>query len=397
MISRARFVAGATGALTLGGIGAAGAQILQFPTPLGAPQMGPALNFAVACPLSGEQREFGEQLVDGVRQAVYDANQTKAPNDPIFNVRTFDDQGSLAAAASQAQFIINDPTLVAVVGHLGGKITDVMVPRYGGAVIPLIVPASTYDPITAHGYRTVFRLPTKDSTEGQLYAQYLDLHKRPQKIVLFASDGQYGPDVAAAFARQADVDKVALVRIDVSATKPDYRAAAARGLAEQPDFVFFAGSVKDLGGVLDLMRSGGYTGAMGASQGFFDPATISRYGKAADGLVVSSSSPPLNLAPAAFVPKNNFQQQYGTPMTPLAAFGYASAWIIITVVRRTGANNRLSIAQALNAGTPFDTLVGSFTFGVTGDPLDPQLYFYTVKSSDWAFSNAAKPTAFLLR
>jgi branched-chain amino acid transport system substrate-binding protein len=395
--TRRRFAGAAASALVAGAAAPAPAQIFQLPPPLGSQVTGPALNFAVAVPLSGEQRAFGEQVVDGARQAVYDANQTKAPNDPLFNVRTYDDQGSLAGAGSQAQFIINDPTLVAVIGHLGSRITDIVVPRYGGALVPQIVPASTYDPITAHGYRTVFRLPTKDSSEGSLFAQYLDLHSRPNKIVVFASDGDYGPDVAQAFVQQATADKVPVTRINVSTAKPDYRDATTRALAEQPDFLFFAGLVKDLGGVLDLMRVSGYTGAMGASQGFFDGTTISRYGKGVEGLIVSTSSPPLNLAPAAFVPRSNFEQQYGVSMTPLAAFGYAAAQIIITLVRRTGANNRLTFARALNAPLPLDTVVGSFSFGVTGDPLNPQLYFYTVKAAKWEYAYAVHPTAFLLR
>jgi len=394
--TRGRFIAGAAGALALGAPHSAEAQILQFPTPLGQQPTVPSLSFGVAAPLSGPQRTFGEQLLNGARAAAYDANQSKAPTDPLFNVRFYDDQGSLGVASSQAQFIINDTTVAAVIGHLGGRITDLVVPRYGSSLVPQIVPASTYDPITSHGYRTVFRLPTKDSLEGLMHAQYLDLHNRPNKIVVFASDGDYGPEVAQSFVQQATVDKVAVTRITVSASKPDYRSAATRGLGEQADFVFFAGALKDLGGVLDLMRSGGYAGAIGASQGFFDADTIARYGAEVEGLVVSSSMPPLNFAPTAFVAKNTFEQQYG-PMTPLSAFGYAAAQIIITLVRRTGANNRLSLARALNGPTPLDTVVGPFSFAPSGDPVLPELYFYTVKAGQWTYVSAARPTAFLLK
>lgn len=399
-MKRSRFVAGAASALALGTAQRADAQgIYPLPTPLNQfPQVqtGPPFNFAVAVPLSGDQRPFGIQVVDGVQQAVYDANQTRVPTDPIFTVRTFDDQGSLAGASLQAQFIIDDTTINAVIGHLGGRITDIVVPRYGGALVPQIVPASTYDPITSHGYRTIFRLPTKDSMEGQLYAKTLDKRSNPATVVVFAADGDYGPDVASAFVAQATVDKVLVNRINVSTSKPDYQGAAARGLAAKPDFIFFAGQIRDLGEVLDQLRVAGYSGALGASQGFFDPETISRFGKTVEGLVVSSSMPPLNLVPTAVQARANFQQQYGV-MTPLAAFGYASAQLIINLVRRTGATNRLALARALNSPLPNETIVGSFSFGPTGDPLNPQIYFYTVKAGKWEYSYAANPTAFLLK
>jgi ABC-type branched-subunit amino acid transport system substrate-binding protein len=84
-------------------------------------------------------------------------------------------------------------------------------------------------------------------------------------------------------------------------------------------------------------------------------------------------------------------------MTPVAAFGYAAAQMIVTLVRRTGANNRLALARALNAPGLQDTIVGSFSFAPTGDPLDPEVYFYAVHSAKWDYSHAARPTAFLLK
>jgi branched-chain amino acid transport system substrate-binding protein len=397
--TRARFISGAAGALVLGGE-AAQAQIVPMPTPLNSLpgiQNVPTVSFAVAAPLSGDQKPAGLQLLQGTQQAAYDANLSKAPTDPLFNVRMFDDQGSLAGASLNAQFIINDQTIIGVIGHLGGRITDQVVPRYGGAVVPLIVPASTYDPITSHGYRTVFRLPTKDSVEGQLYALALDQHRKPQKVVVFAQDGDYGPDVAAGFMQQAAADKVSAIRINVPSSKADYRAVATRGLAEQPDFVFFAGLLSNLGPVLDLLNVGGYSGLLGASQGFFDPNTISRYGKAVEGLAVSTSMPPLALAPASYQARNNYESQFG-PMTPVAAFGYAAAQLIILLVRQTGSNNRLALARALNASPGLlATIVGNFSFGPTGDPLNPEIYFYAVTDGKWEYSYAARPTTFLLK
>lgn len=380
-----------------GFLGGVIAQIVPLPAPLGVPTpSGPALNFAVVCPLSGDEAKAGRQLVQGAQQCAYDSNQTRSPTDPLFNVRTFDDQGSVSSAPLQAQFVIDDPTIICVIGHLGGKITDAAVPRYGGSLVPLIVPASTYDPITSHGYRTVFRLPTKDSTEGLLYAQFLDQHNRPQKIVVIAQEGDYGPDVATGFMQQTSADKVRAVRLDVTPGKLEVDSLTSRVHEEEADFVFLAGLVRDLGIILDKLKSAGYTGGLGASQGFFDPVTTSDHAKSAEGLVVSSSMPPLNLVPAAFQAKNNYEQEYG-PMSPVAAFGYAAAQIIVTLVRRTGANNRLLLARALNGPGPLDTIVGSFSWAPNGDQLDPEIYFYKIAKGTWSYSNPAKPTAFLLK
>jgi ABC-type branched-subunit amino acid transport system substrate-binding protein len=106
--------------------------------------------------------------------------------------------------------------------------------------------------------------------------------------------------------------------------------------------------------------------------------------------------PPLNLAPTAFTAKSTYEQQYGA-MTPLAAFGYAAVQIIITIIRQSGANNRLSLGRALNTPIPLNTVVGPFSFAPSGDPALPELYFYTVKDGQWVYLEASRPTAFLLK
>lgn len=387
-MTRAEFLAGSV------------AQIFPLPTPLNQTPVqitGPPFWIGFVAPLSGDQGPAGTQLLNGAQQAVYDSNQLRLANEPLYSLRTFDDRGTIGGANLGAQFAISDPTIVVVIGHLGGVVTDAVVPAYGDAVVPLIVPASSYDPITSHGYRTVFRLPTKDSLEGTLFARDLDQRARPKNVVVITQDGDYGPAVANGFTAQLAADKVQSQVIAITTARPDYRGAVARVQNAGADYVFFAGRVATLGTLLDQLRSGGYSGPFGASQGFFDPQTISAYGKAAEGLTASSSMPPLNLVPAAFTPKANFEQQFSSAMTPLAAFGYAAAQLVVAMVRRAGATNRLTMARALASPSPTPTAVGEFSFGPSGDPADPDLYFYTVRNGAWEYAHPAHSAPFLLR
>jgi len=84
-------------------------------------------------------------------------------------------------------------------------------------------------------------------------------------------------------------------------------------------------------------------------------------------------------------------------MTPLDAFAYASAQIAISGVRRSGSYDRLGVARALSYSTPFDTVVGRLSFGNTGDPNEPNVYYYTVRDGKWAYLRAAHKTDFILK
>jgi branched-chain amino acid transport system substrate-binding protein len=349
----------------------------------------------VVAPFTGDSIRLGEQIGNGVRAAIDDANQLRGPLDKAYVMRTFDDQNLLATGMVNAEFACDDPTVVAVIGHLSGRITEGAMQTYVNNKLTVICPASTYDRLTAHGYGNILRLTTKDSTEGHLAGRYILQTVKPTSAVTLYQDGDYGIDVSAGFLDEMQSSKVKASALVFSWDKPDFPTVVQNTLAAKPDVIFLAGITKDMGPIVPKLRAAGYTGPLYASQGFFDPATAA-LGDSADGLTISSSMPPLTLAPGAFRIKNDFERKYG-PMTPLSAFSYASAQIVIAVVRRTGANDRLAVDRALNTSSVFNTVVGDIAFQNDGDPINPNVYFYTLTGGNWKYKTSAIPTSFIVK
>jgi ABC-type branched-subunit amino acid transport system substrate-binding protein len=151
-----------------------------------------------------------------------------------------------------------------------------------------------------------------------------------------------------------------------------------------------------MGPLLTQLRSGGYKGQLFASQGFFDIAAVDKYKADVDGLIVSTSMPPLQLAPSDYRIQSDFGQRYG-PFTPISAFGYAAAQIALAAIKKAGTADRVAVGRALGFASTFDTVVGTFSFGTTGDPINPNVYFYTIKDGKWAYVQAAHPSSFILK
>lgn len=189
--------------------------------------------------------------------------------------------------------------------------------------------------------------------------------------------------------------KVKTTALSFSWNKPDFPTVVANTMAAKPDVIYLAGITKDMGPVIPKLRAAGYTGPLFASQGFFDPATAA-LGDGVDGLVISSPMPPLALAPGAFRIKNDFERRYGA-MTPLSAFSYAAAQILIAVIRRTGASDRLAVDRSLNSSSAFNTVVGAISFDNAGDPVNPNVYFYTLKGGNWKYTTSAVPSSFIVK
>jgi branched-chain amino acid transport system substrate-binding protein len=371
-------------------LSALGATTVAVDTPFAATS-----TIAVVGPFSGPDRGLGERLAAGARAAVDDANRIRGTLDRIFALRTFDDQNAVASALVNAQFATGDSSVLAVIGHLSSRSTIAALPTYSSAQMPLIVPVSTDDRITSSNYRDVFRLQTKDSTEGSLFARYALDQYRPKSTRVFVQDADYGADVANGFISAMQDRKIPAPFTQFTYQKPDFERVVEEALTVKPDFVFLAGTVGDMGGILKALRATGYTGPIGASQGFFDAQTA-QLGSAANDLVISTSTPFLPMAPSTQRARTDYESRYG-PLGPLSLFGYAAAQIVINVVRRSGATARNAVLSALALGAPIDTIAGSYTFGPLGDALDPQIYFYSVRDGRFSYVRQAHPSAFMLK
>lgn len=387
-VSRKRFLALGAGAAAVAAARPARAQFAPN-------SMARQAVIGVVVPMTGALAAEGTQIINGVRQAVDEANRTVGQLDRSFSMRTFDDENAIATAIMSAQFAGDDPSIVATVGHLTGVVTNATLQQYANSKMPLIVPASSMDAITGHGYRNVFRLPTKDSTEGVLFAHYLAGKVRPKKAVALTQDGDYGYEVARAFAAQASLEKIPADLLVFSNDRPAYDAVAKKIIASGADYVFLAGNTTAMGPVISALKAEGYKGGFGASQGFYNAQTVQAYGEALGDALISTSMPPLERVPAAFDYLTNLRARYGE-VTPLSAFGFAAAQLAIGVVKRTGAIDRLSILRELGGGSSYDTIVGTFGFALSGDPIDPNLYFYSVAGSKFKFSGAAHSSSFLV-
>jgi branched-chain amino acid transport system substrate-binding protein len=335
------------------------------------------------------------RLSAGVQACIQYNNELAGSLQRTYAMRPFDDQNTPANALIQSSFATGDSTVVAVVGHLSSDATLQGIQNYGPAQVPLIVPLSTDDRVTATRYRNVFRLPTKDSFEGQLFARTVIAQYKPKLSYVFVQDADYGADVANGFLATMKAQNSAAQYQQFSYDHPDFGAVVDKALVAQPDYVFLAGVVGDMGPIVGMLRTKGYTGPIGASQGFFDGASM-KLGPASDGMMVSTSMPYLPFAPATVRWVQDFQQHWGQ-MDAFAAFGYAATQIIISAVTRTNSTNRAVLVQAIAQGVPMDTMTGTYSFTPFGDPLQPQIYYYTLKDGKFTYLKQAHPSTFMLK
>ncbi len=393
-MKRMRFIAAAAAAAA--GAGArAGAQVIPIQPIQPQQQYLPQLTIAVNVTLTGSLQKYGQEVVKGVQSAVDETNRFNAPISHVWGMRALDDRNDPGVAASNVNVAAADFSVIGMVGNLTAAMTLAALSRYANQGLAVVVPTVTADAVTKRGFHNVYRLPAKDSSAGRLFAGTALEGKRGVTAIAVAFDGDYGYDVARGFVDQARADGHPAEMLLFPLDKTDPAAAARTVLDRSPGFVFLAGKTAELGPIAQTLRLARYTGDFGASDGFFNLDTITNLAATMPGAYVASPMPPLDKVPSAIALVTDFQREV-SQITAFSAFGYAAAQLIIAAAQRANATSKFGLLHSLQSGGTFTTLVGQFAFNISGDPLIPNIYLYTVTKDGFKYARPAIHTGFVL-
>jgi len=353
------------------------------------------ITISLVAPLSGDERQLGIDLSNGVNLAVDETNESRSLTDFGWKVQTFDDQADPGIALQEAQFALVDPTVGFVIGHVGAEETAFALQTYHEQAVPVIVPTQPYYALTQHGYNNVFRLCPTDVDEGTEAAKYAEKTLKAKKVSVVYVKDQFGVDSALGFQNYAASGKstktdAAGVDVDMKSDKD----IIAQVKTYAPDLIYFSGPGTKLQKVLTDIRAAGITAPAIANDGFYDAATIKAAGTAADGMLVTSCVPPLDLMPTAQPFARHYQARYGQP-SAYSLFGYVAAQIAIAAAKQIHTADHLQIDRQLSVGT-FETVIGQFSFQRGGDVFQPDVYFYKASDGQLKYSSASVPNPLII-
>jgi branched-chain amino acid transport system substrate-binding protein len=390
-VKRRSFIAAASAAVAGSAAVTARAQVVPIP---GQQQFLPQLTIAVNVTLSGSLQKYGQEVVKGVQAAVDEQNRFNAPISHVWGTRPLDDRNDPGVAASNANVAAADFTVIGMIGNLTAPMTLAALSRYANVGFAVIVPTVTADAVTKRGFFNVYRLPAKDSSSGRLFANAALEGKRGVVAIAVAFDGDYGYEVASGFVQQAKTNRNPADILLFPLNKTDPAQAARTVLDRSPGYVFLAGKTAELGPVAAALKVAGYTGEFGAADGFYNSDTIATYAKTLAGAYVASPMPPIERIPSAVQLVTDFEREV-SQITTQSAFGCAAAQLMIAAAQRGNANSRSSLLRSLQSGGTFTTLVGPFAFNISGDPLIPNIYLYTIGTDGFKFARPAVRTGFV--
>ncbi|MEH2105513.1 ABC transporter substrate-binding protein [Nostoc sp.] len=145
-------------------------------------EKGNSLTLAVVVPADNSQNAT-QEILRGVAQAQNQFNANGGSNGRLLEIAIANDSNNPNKAKQVAQQLVNDKSVLGVIGHDSSEATQAALPIYKQAGVPIPIISSTSTANSLNG-RNFFRTIPSDAASGEKLAQYAQ-NSALDKVVIF--------------------------------------------------------------------------------------------------------------------------------------------------------------------------------------------------------------------
>jgi branched-chain amino acid transport system substrate-binding protein len=363
---------------------------------------GGTIKIASHSPLSGPQSVLGTAIGNGTKLAI--DQLSKNITDMGFKVEyvPFDDQATPDVGVANAQNIVNDAAILAVIGHLNSGVAIPSSEVYAKSDLVMVSPANTNPAVTDRESTHLIanRVCGRDDVQGPVGAKYAAETLGAKTVYIIHDKTAYGEGVATAFRDTIQELGVQVLGFEGTEEASNFDAVLTPIAAQNPDVIYYGG-IYDKGGILiKQAREKGIKSQFLGADGLDSSDLPKLAGDAVIGTIFTTTAGPASLLPDAKQFIEDFKAAYKVEnVETYAPEAYAATQIALaaieSVLKANGGKmpTRAEVAAAVRETTDFKTVIGTITFDDNGDPEVASYYTVKINSSDPAlYGSTAKET-----
>ena len=334
----------------------------------GATCSGPAI--AVIGSFTGPDAALAQNVLDGSKVAI-DAHNAANSGCQVA-LKEFDIATDPANAATMAQQIADDPSIVGVIGPTFSSETKLAGPILNSAAVPMLTPSATATDLAKNGWTTFFRGVANDNIQGAALGSYLTVTGNYFKVCVLNDDSEYGKALAAQVNAGLGGSAAPECSTSLPVGQSDVKAAADKIAAESPDAVYYAGFYPQAAPLLQQLRDSGVTASFVSSDGTNVQAFVDLIDTTANGTTLSCGCAP---APEAFA--TAYRSAVGHDPGAYSTESYDLAMILLKGIDG-GKLDRSSMAQFVRS---YDGagLARTYQWDAEGELSTPPIWIYQVQ------------------
>ena len=327
------------------------------------------VKLAFAGAQTGDNAALGINILNGMNTAVDIHN--KANPDCQVEVATFDTEGTPEKATQVAPSIVQDSTVVGLLGPAFSGESKAVNDQFSQAGLVSVTASATNPDLAAQGWKTFFRGLANDAVQGPAVAAYIKDTLKAKKVCVVKDDSDYGIGLASQVTET--LGELATCQEDVKTKQKEFSAVVNAIKSADVDVVFYSGYYAEASPFVQQLRQGDVKAKFMSADGVKDPEFIKGAGSAAKGAILSCPCGPSDEKFAEAYGKVNDGKIPGT----YSVEGYDLATVMLKGID-SGAVTRPALLEFVT-NYDGDGIARHYKWDDTGELAETNIWIYEVK------------------
>lgn len=315
---------------------------------------GEPIKIGTLYPLTGDVAAIGENIMRGITFAVDEINAKGGVAGRPIEIVKGDTQGDTKVAMTEAERLITNEGVVALLGAYQSGVTEVVAPVAEQYQVPLVSAISTADKLTTTGYQYFFRMaPTNSMFLRDMIQCYADMNEAYDEvdiksIAVCADNTLLGQETAAwakYFAEENGIEYLGEVLYTKGAA--DLTSEVVQLKKMNPDALVVDNYISD--GILltKTMAEQGYkpNAMIGKATAYIDPTFIPAVGGSGNGIITAAE---FNPGAKGVEISDAFEAEFGVSMNGHSAESYTATWVLKEACEQAATIDAAGIKDALD-------------------------------------------------
>lgn len=325
---------------------------------------------ATAGALTGPDSALGINIRNGAELAI-DQHNANNPNCQI-SLKPFDTEGDPQKATQVAPTIINDQSIIGLIGPGFSGETKATGGTFDQAGLVAVTASATNPDLSGNGWQTFFRGLANDAAQGPAVAKYLTGEKGMTKVCVIKDDTDYGIGLASQIIPALGAANDPSCAGDVKKGERDFQAVLTKVTSAKPDAVFFAGYYAEAAPFARQLHDAAPDVVFVSGDGANDPQFVQQAGSAAKGAILSC---PCGPGPKEFT--EAYTAKFNQPPGVYSTEAYDLAAILIKGI--TEGNSTRPELLAFVRGYSGTGLARQYQWTPNGELTATNIWIYEVK------------------
>ncbi|MFC4454059.1 branched-chain amino acid ABC transporter substrate-binding protein [Deinococcus sonorensis] len=346
------------------------------------------VRIATISPLTGALTGLGTEIKRGTELAVQEQVKAFKALGYDLALTSYDDQASAVLGGKVAAEVLDDPSVLGVVGALNSSVSNVAAEAFAAAHLAIVSPTSTNDQLTQHKWNHFSRVVLADSAQGIAAADYIADELKAKSVFVVSDNTAYGNGLTRVLMSNLKRRKVpisAYVGVSAGAQVADI----IKRIKTSGSSVVYFGGTEDVGGQLVKgLRAAGIKATFIGGDGLDSPTFLKTTGIAGAGVVYTTGFGPVTTFANAPGFIGRYKAAYKADPSGIAVYAYDAATVLLTALKSTlndaGAlPTRLRVSEAVRkvnlpvcsggAANTCQTVTGAIAFTDNGERVRSRL------------------------